>query len=456
MLIQRPMSIYTGSLIALLSVTFLAGCPGASSQPAGAPTVISTIPMDGATDVAINTKIVASFSEEMDPTTLTAATFTVVQGDTPVSGAVAHAGANATFTPTNNLAMNSNFTAMVTTGATDLDGNALAADFVWDFTTGESSEMTAPMVVSTIPTDGATGVVIDQTISATFDEPMDPTTITTFTFLVTGPGVTPVAGTVAFDVATDTASFTPTSNLETLTTFTAAVTTGAEDSAGNGLADDFVWTFTTGNQEAEAPVFLNSANAFAVLGGSTVTNSGPTILTGNLGVSPGSAITGFPPGSVIGTTHAADATAAQAKLDLTAAYLDLAARSNAPIVIAGNLGGLTLTPGLYKSTSSLEISSGDLTLDAQGDMDGVFVIQMASTLTTTPDRQIFLTGGAKAANVYWQVGSSATLGTDSVFKGNILALESISLGTGATIEGRALAQDGAITLLSNIVTIPAP
>src|SRR4029077_10038903 len=126
------------------------------------------------------------------------------------------------------------------------------------------------------------------------------------------------------------------------------------------------------------------------------------------------------------------------------------------ISVAGNLGGQTLAPGLYKSTSSLEISSGDLTLDAQGDANGVFIFQMASTLTTTAGRQVILSGGAKAANIVWQVGSSATLRTTSVFKGTIMADQAIILTTGATLDGRALARIAAVTLDSNIITIPAP
>jgi hypothetical protein len=126
------------------------------------------------------------------------------------------------------------------------------------------------------------------------------------------------------------------------------------------------------------------------------------------------------------------------------------------VTIAGNLGGLTLTPGLYKSTSSLEISSGDLTLDAQGNANAVFIFQIASTLTTTAGRQVILSGGAKAANIFWQVGSSATLGTTSVVKGTIMADQSITLATGATLDGRALARIAAVTMDSNTVTIPAP
>src|SRR5436309_3193290 len=205
-----------------------------------------------------------------------------------------------------------------------------------------------------------------------------------------------------------------------------------------------------------APLALRAAGTFAVLAGSTVTNTGVTTINGDLGLSPGTAVTGFPPGTVNGTIHAGDPAAAQAQLALTTAYNDAAGRTVGAITIAGNLGGRTLTPGLYKSTSSLEISSGDLTLDAQGDTNAVFIFQMASTLTTTSARQVILSGGAKAANVFWQVGSSATLGTGSVFKGNILALASITVTTGATVEGRLLARTGAVTLDSNIIGLAIP
>jgi hypothetical protein len=141
---------------------------------------------------------------------------------------------------------------------------------------------------------------------------------------------------------------------------------------------------------------------------------------------------------------------------LTTAYNDAAGRTASAITVAGNLGGQTLTPGLYNSTSSLEIFSGELTLDAQGDPNAVFIFQMGSTLTTIVSRQVMLSGGAKAANIFWQVGSSATLGTGSVFKGNILASASITATTGATVEGRLLARTAAVTLDSNTITIPAP
>ena len=202
---------------------------------------------------------------------------------------------------------------------------------------------------------------------------------------------------------------------------------------------------------SEAPVKLGSAVDYAVLASSTVTNvnSVGTTVTGDIGVSPGTAVLGFPPGIVNGRIHAGDVAAAQAQSDVTTAYNDAAGRSTAPITVAGNLGGMTLYPGLYKSTSSLAVSSGDLTLDAQGDSNAVFIFQAASTLTTTSGRQVILRGGANASNIFWQVGSSATFGTGSVFKGTILAYASITFNTGATLEGRALAKNGAVTLDSN-------
>src|SRR5579859_1981550 len=208
------------------------------------------------------------------------------------------------------------------------------------------------------------------------------------------------------------------------------------------------------NGASQAPVSLGAAANFAVLAGSTVTSTGASQVTGDVGVSPGTAVTGFPPGTVNGTIHAGDPTAALAIADLTTAFGDAAGRSVGPVTVAGNLGGQTLTPGLYKSTSSLAISSGDLTLDAQGDANAVFIFQMASTLTTTAGRQVILAGGAQASNIFWQVGSSATLGTNSVFKGTIMADQSVSLTTGARLDGRALARIGGVTLQSNVITKP--
>jgi Ice-binding-like len=207
---------------------------------------------------------------------------------------------------------------------------------------------------------------------------------------------------------------------------------------------------------AQAPVVLGAAVDFVVLAGSTVTNTGLSIVNGDLGVSPGSAVTGFGPGVLIGTQHAADTAAALAEAALTIAYNDAAGRVLCPIGVSGNLGGQTLTPGLYKSTGSLEISSGDLVLDARGNPNAVFIFQMASTFVTTSGRQVILSGMAKAANIFWQVGTSATLGSTSVIHGTILADQSIMLMTGASLNGRALARIAAVTLDTNAIVRPAP
>jgi Ice-binding-like/Bacterial Ig-like domain len=311
----------------------------------------------------------------------------------------------------------------------------------------------APTVSATNPLDGATGVAV---ITASFSEAMNASTITTTSFTVVGPGATPVAGTVAYNPSTNMASFTPTSALTASTSYTATITSGAKDVAGNAMAASKLWNFTTaatiGNQVSPT---LGAAGAFAVLAGSTITNTGGTALTGDLGVSPGTAVTGFPPGTLSGTKHQGDANSATGMTDLTTAYGNTAGLLGS-VTVAGNLGGLTLPPGLYKSTSSLAISSGDLTLDAQGDANAVFIFQMASTLTTTTDRKVILSGGAKSSNVFWQVGSSATLGATSVFKGTIMANQSITLNTGASLNGRALAMIGAVTLAGNAVVMPTP
>jgi Ice-binding-like len=201
---------------------------------------------------------------------------------------------------------------------------------------------------------------------------------------------------------------------------------------------------------AQSPVDLGTAGSFAVLAGSAVTNTGASTVNGDLGVSPGTSVTGFPPGTVNGTTADADAVASQAQSDLTTAYNDAAGRTPA-LSVSGDLGGLTLTPGVYNSGSSLGLT-GVLTLDAQGDPSAVFIFQLGSALTTASASDVKLINGAQACNVYWQIGSSATLGTASVFAGNILAETSISMNDDVTVHGRALAQNGAVTLIDDTVT----
>ncbi len=205
-------------------------------------------------------------------------------------------------------------------------------------------------------------------------------------------------------------------------------------------------TAVSASATTQTPVALGSDSTFVALASTTVTVTGGGTITGNIGISPGSAfVPGNPAVTVNGTVHAGDTVAAQAQADLTTAYNDAAGRQT-PVIVSGNIGGQTLTPGLYMSTSSLAISSGILTLDAQGNANAVFIFQIASTLTMTSGQQVVLAGSANAANIFWQVGTSATIGTTAVIHGNILANVSISILTGATLDGRALARGGAVSI----------
>jgi uncharacterized repeat protein (TIGR01451 family) len=204
---------------------------------------------------------------------------------------------------------------------------------------------------------------------------------------------------------------------------------------------------------AQVAPTLGTAQNFAVLGSSTVTNTGPTVITGDLGVDPGTAITGFPPGTVVGgTTHAADAVALQAQSDTTTAYVNLAGQTCNTSLTGTDLGGLTLVPGVYCFSSSAQLT-GKLTLDAGGNPSAVWVFQIGSTLTTASSASVVVINGGQLCNVFWQVGSSATIGTSTNFIGNILALTSITITTNASVSGRALARNGAVTMDSNVISI---
>jgi hypothetical protein len=205
-------------------------------------------------------------------------------------------------------------------------------------------------------------------------------------------------------------------------------------------------------EAAVAPVSLGTASTFGVLAGTTVTNTGPSVINGDLGVSPGSAVTGFPPGTVSGTVHSADAAAASAQTALTAGFTDALGRT--PTVTGlSSIGNQALGPGVYNAPSSLGVN-GVLTLDGEGDTGSVFIFQIGSALTTASASTVVPENGAQACDVFWEVGSSATLGTGSAFLGNILALTSITVTTGDTISGRALARNGAVTLDDDTITVP--
>ncbi len=211
---------------------------------------------------------------------------------------------------------------------------------------------------------------------------------------------------------------------------------------------------SVGNAAVVATVPLGTSANYAVLAGSTVTNTGNSTLDGSLGLWPGSSITGFPPGQVLppGTTDTTNAAAQQAQSDLTAAYVDAAGRPLDATTTA-DLGNLTLAPGVYAGPSKGALGlTGPLTLDGEGDPNAVFIFQTDSELITASDSTVTLINGAQPCNVFWQVGSSATLGTNSVFVGNILALTSITVNSGVTVHGRALARNGAVTLNNDTFT----
>lgn len=448
-----------------LLLIFSAGCSdydkSGNNPTVTPPTAVSVGPLNAASGTCPNTVVTVTFSKAMNPATIDLATFTLTApGPAIVPGTVSYDAPSdtATFSPSSGLALNTVYTATVTTGAKDMFGNALAGSFVWSFTTGNAAcQVGAPTVIFSAPPNGTGGVCPNTVAVAGFSGAMNPSTINTTTFTLAGPAAAPVTGQVTYNAAERAATFTPSANLALSTTYTATVTTGVQDLLGNPLAADFVWTFTTSAVACQSSsVPMGSAATFEALAGSTVTNTGPTIITGgDLGLSPGSAVTGFPPGTLTppAVLHVTDPTAAQAELDLTTAYLYTAGLPGGA-VLPGDLSGLTFAPGLYTNSSTVMLSAGNFTLDAQGDPNAVFIFQIGSTLTTLAGTQVVLAGGAQAKNVFWQVSSSATLGTNSIFQGTILALQSITLDTGATLTGRALARNGAVALDSNVITAP--
>jgi hypothetical protein len=425
-----------------------------SATPCIPPAVVSTAPPNLATGICPSTEVNATFSETMNPATINTTTFTLTAGTPPVAvtGVVTYAASTATFTPSGPLALSTLYTATITTGAQDTSGSALASNYTWSFTTG-SSACPPPTVVSVAPPDLATGICPSTPVVATFSEAMLASTITTTTFTLTaGSPPVGVAGVVTYNASSGTATFTPSSPLALSTLYTATITTGAESLGGDPLASNYVWTFTTAAAACQATVPLGSACSFGALGGSTVTNMGPSNVTGDVGVWSGSAITGFPPGTLTGSFYADDAVAQAAQADLTTAY-NFAAAAPGGAVLPADIGGETLAPGVYKTTSaqpSLAIT-GNLTLAG----NGIYIFQIVSTLTTAAtNSDVILSGGATDQDVFWQVGSSATLGTSTTFAGTIMAQASVSLDTGATLNGRALARTGGVTLLSNPVNVP--
>ncbi|HWI11344.1 MAG TPA: ice-binding family protein [Burkholderiaceae bacterium] len=508
------------TLIFALLPTFVAGCGGSGLDPilgtpsvaavttltdTTRPTVTLTVPAAGALNVATNTQVTATFSEPMDPATIKDTSFTVrntTLGST-VSGTVSYSAParTATFTPAGaGLASNNQYTATITMAATDLAGNALAGntavapnagDDAWAFGTGGSADIVPPTVVSISPADGSAGICLTKAVSATFSEPMDPATITSATFGVTAGGVA-VPGAVSYDAPSRVASFLPTNaaGLAASTTYLVSVKSGVngvKDLAGNALATDRNWSFATGTQACLAPVNLRSAASFGAFGGAAgVTNQGiNTVVGGNLGTTAAcTLITGFHDaanvytetplnvGAVNGSAYCAPpapgtvstmAIATQARADALSAYNDLAALPPGGDPGAGQLGGLVLPAGVYTAAGgTFAVTSGDLTLDAQGDTNAVWVFQSASALTVglgaTP-RHVLLINGAQARNVFWQVGSAARVEDGSAMVGTIIAPAGVTISTAGqtaqtTLTGRALGLTASVTMVNTTIVAP--
>ncbi|MDR3736585.1 MAG: Ig-like domain-containing protein [Acidobacteriaceae bacterium] len=481
------------------------------------PTVLSTIPLNGATSVPLNLNVSATFSKPMNAATINSTTFTLTgPGSTPVAGLVVYAsvGNTATFDPTANLAASTLYTATITTTAADLAGNTLAVNYVWTFTTSAALDTTAPLIVSTNPVNGATAVALNQSINATFTEAMNPLTVTTATYTIVGPGSASVVGTVTYDPINFIATFTPTANFTAASIYTATISNGATDLAGNPLGTTGApdpWSFTTGTPVLPSPINLGTAALFGDFGGSAgMTNSGSlTVVNGNIGttavstkvvnfhdtavgcsytetpINTGGFVNGLiytaaPPPTVACPnegTAATAAIAAQAAADALSAYNALVAFPNGLDVSvcpgcggggAGELGNRVLAPGIYKSAPGyFNLTLGDLTLDAQGNPNAVWVFQMASYLTVgtpTAHRSVLLVNGALAKNVFWQVGSFATINGilgGGTMSGTIIAQAGASVSTVGvaavtTVNGRVLSLGPSVTIVNTVINVPAP
>ena len=484
----------------------------AAAPIALAPMVLSTIPANLTTNVPLNQIVSATFSEPMNPATIDSANFTLnVTGGATVAGIVAYAavGNTLTFTPTANLAPSTQYTATISTGVTNLSGTPLANAYIWTFTTGTAPDTTPPQLVSTSPANTATNVAINSAVSGTFSEAMNPLTISTSTFTLTGPGSTSVVGTVSYNAVDFIATFTPNANLLPGTQYTATIANGATDLAGNPLATGGVpnpWIFTTGATVLPPPVVLGpTLLLFGAFGGSAgVTNQGTeTVVNGDIGTTGASTLlTGFydesippvanvypcsytvtplnaglvngaidtaPPPPTVGCPNEGTATtmaaATEALLEAQTAYTTLQNLPPGTILSTNELGNRTLAPGTYTSASFYDITAGPLTLDAQGDPNATWVFQMGTYLTVgTPSatESIVLTGGAQAKNVFWQVGSAATINGagGGTMVGTILSQAGITVSTAGnaavtTIDGRMVSLTASVTIVNTVINVPA-
>ena len=454
---------------------------GATLQPL----VLTTSPTPNETGVVLNKIVSATFNMPMDPATINTSTFTLKQGTTTITGVVTYSGNTALFTPNANLTANTVYTATITTGAHNMAGVALASNYVWNFTTGA---IVAPRVILTDPFNTETGVALNKVVTATFDMAMNPLTITTSTFTLKQ-GTDVILGSVSY--SGNMASFTPNNPLLANAIFTATITTGAKNVAGVAIANNYVWTFKTINS-SNAPD-LGSASPFGAFGGNAgITNQGiNTVINGSIATTAASTlVTGFHDATAIYTetplnvgnvtgaiatappmpgTATSFAIAQQALLDANAAYLSISPASMPGGIDpgAGELGGLTLAPGIYKSNSgTFNISNGNLTLDAQGDPNAVWIFQTAAGLTVgiagpTGAKSVVLINGALPKNVFWYVGSTAIINGagGGTMVGTIIANSGVTFSTAGNavqtvLNGRALSLVSSVTMVNTTINVP--
>lgn len=453
--------------------------PPADTTP---PTVTSVIQANGAINIATNTSLGVTFSESMNPLSITNLSFALkgTLSNTPVTGTVSYSGLNATFIPLSTLASNTGYTVTIKgggAGVKDLAGNPLATDYVTSWTTAAAVDVTPPTVTGTVNTNGAVNVAVNSTAGATFSEALDPLSVTnaTFTLKETVSG-NAVAGTVSYSGVN--AVFTPTSNLTSSLGYTATIKggiTGVKDLASNPLAADSVWSWTTAGHGPVA-IDLLTAGTFTILTKTGVTDVPTSPITGNVGASAitGAAIVISCAEMLTGKIYEVDAGFADnacvaaglpatnktlvdnAVADMGTAYTAAAGRAagTGPFldVGAGTLTNQTLVPGVYTFGSGVLIPT-NLTL--AGGPNDVWVFQISGTLDLAANKQILLTGGAVAKNIFWQVTGATTLAAGSHFEGTILDFTKIDMLAGATITGRLLAQT-AVNLDHSTVTPPAP
>jgi hypothetical protein len=455
------------------------------------PTVISTDPLNNAIGVSVDKKIAATFSESMDPLTISTVSFILQNGNTMVSGNVTYLNSVATFSPTLSLLYNTVYTATITTAAKDLAGNTLVANYVWTFTTGLAPDIIPPTVISTDPLNNAIDVPIAKKIAATFSEAMDPSTISTVSFTLKN-GTTNVSGNVTY--LNNVATFSPSLSLLYNTVYTGTITTAAKDLAGNAMVSNYVWTFTT-VLPIDPPVVLGTAANFGAFGGSAgITNQGINTVINNGGIGTTGAstlITGFHDGltaavytetplnvgNVTGgifTAPPAPGTATSFTIatnglnDATTAYNSIspASKPGGTDPGAGELGGLTLAPGIYKSASgTFNITNGNLTLDAKGDPNATWIFQTAAALTVgvagpSGAKSVIMINGALPKNVYWYVGSAATINGagGGVMVGTILSSAGITFSTAGNVvqtvlNGRAISLNASVTMVNTTINV---